>query len=226
MLILFWIVIVFFYQGFQFAKPMRYFYPLYPFLAISSSYAFCYFFHKRINNFSIFLPFIILFAVYPISFLMIYSRPHSRVIASEWIYNHIPTGSTLSCEHWDDCLPLPVDGKSSQLYRIVTLSMYDLDTQKKWERINKQLEEIDYLILSSNRLWGSIPRASWKYPMTSTFYVDLFSGKLKFDKIAEFTSRPTIPFLSFELIDDSADENFTVFDHPKVLIFRRQFDSF
>jgi len=82
----------------------------------------------------------------------------------------------------------------------------------------------DYLVLSSNRLWGSIGRLPQKYPVSAKFYQNLLAGKLNFEKIAEFTSCPCFPPGKFNLFcfpDQSADESFTVYDHPKVMIFKR-----
>jgi len=41
--------------------------------------------------------------------------------------------------------------------------------------------------------------------------------------VAEFTSYPHIKIGSkqLEIIDDKADESFTVYDHPKIMIFKK-----
>jgi hypothetical protein len=78
------------------------------------------------------------------------------------------------------------------------------------------------LILSSNRLWGSIPKVPERYPTTSKFYADLFAERLNFTKVAEITSYPTVPVLNIQINDDSSEEAFTVYDHPKVLIYKRE----
>jgi len=217
LLILFWILFLFFYQGVQFSKAMRYFLPIYPFLAIIAAN----FFQSIVKSKLFRVVCYVLFLIYPLSFLAIYSRPHSRVTASDWIYKNIPPGSTLSCEHWDDCLPLSLEQKNHTLYNIETLALYDPDTPQKWQKINSQLENIDYLVMSSNRLWGSIPIVPEKYPIASKFYKDLFDEKLDFKKVAEITSYPTIPVLNISIPDDLADETFTVYDHPKVLIYKK-----
>jgi len=60
------------------------------------------------------------------------------------------------------------------------------------------------------------------YQRTAIYYQELFSGKLGFKKVAEFTQYPTIPFLNIEIDDQKADESFTVYDHPKVMIFKKE----
>lgn len=222
LLIVVWILFLFIFQGVQFVKALRYFYPIYPFLALVSAWFVYEVVWKRFKNRVVFGVLIIMIFVYPLSFLSIYSLPHSRVTASEWIYDNIPKGSTISCEHWDDCLPLPVNGKSSAFYKTVQLALFAPDTEEKWKKVNSQIEKIDYLILSSNRLWRSISRVPDRYPITSKFYGELLSGKLQFIKVAEIYSFPTIPFLNVALSDIEADESFTVYDHPQVIIFKKK----
>src|SRR3989344_867887 len=227
LLILFWTLFLFIYQGVQFAKSMRYFLPIYPFLAIMTANFLLKCFETLKQRFGknivslIYCFVVILILVWPFSFISIYSKAHSRVTASNRIYKNFPPGSIISCEYWDDCLPLPLGQKNYTYYHTETLTLFDPDTPQKWQKINNQLAELDYLIMSSNRLWGSIPKVPGKYPITTKFYNDLFAGKLRFTKVAEFTSYPTIPILNIRIPDDIADESFTVYDHPKVLIFQR-----
>ena len=82
-----------------------------------------------------------------------------------------------------------------------------------------QLEGADYIFVSSNRLYESIPRIPERYPMTIEYYDMLFSGELGFELVKTFTSRPSL--FGIELNDDGAEEAFTVYDHPKVLIFQK-----
>lgn len=237
-----WIIGIFVYQGLQLAKPLRYFYPLYPSLAVLSGPILLIIISRLKNTWLQTVAFLILIS-WPVAFISIYSRPHTRVAATQWINQFLPAGSTLSCEHWDDCLPLGNSGK----YSILQLTLYDPDTTNKWQAISNALSEIDYIILSSNRLYGSITTVPDKYPITSKFYSDLFSGRLGFRKIIEFTSRPNLPLPGFKLcftppgisygkvafnsdlcplsgisfVDDYADETWTVYDHPKVIIFQK-----
>jgi len=241
---------LFFYQGWQFSHPMRYFLPIYSFIFILFSY-----FAFKINlSKKIFRLIIFLHICWGFLFLSIYSKPHSRVQASQWIYKNISFGSTITNEYWDDTLPLTLSSQNFlQQYSLITLKLYDFDTAKKWQQINFDLESVDYLIMSSNRLWASIPKVPSKYPVATQFYQNLFDEKLGFKKVNEINSYPGIylPFLNgcyyfgptnfpyqsnknkwfsfdstcnyhgFYIRDDIADESFTVYDHSKVLIFKK-----
>lgn len=249
---LLWILILLTYQGSQFVKALRYFFPIYPFLAILSGYFL--FSLKRLNllrgSTSLGFWFIgLLVLIYPLSFLSIYSRPHSRVAASQWIYKNIPAGSIISGEHWDDFLPmsLPIPGYIHEKYKSVELPLYYPDKPEKWKEMDTKLKTVDYIVLSSNRLYGSITTVPAKFPVTNRYYQALFDGSLGFEKVAEFTSRPNLPipgvkvcltppFVRYgivalksqecslpgiSLVDDYADETLTVYDHPKVIIFKK-----
>ncbi len=221
-LILFWVLFLFFYQAVQPTPSMRYFLPIYPFVTIlSARFSEKYLFPKFITSRILRTTFYILLLLYPLSFLYIYSRTHSRVSASEWIYQNIPTGSTLSCDAWDDCLPLSLGkGQVINQYKILTLEPFVPDSIEKVGKFESQLKEIDYLIFTSNRAWGSIPKWPEKFPYMVKFYEDLFAGKFNFEKVAEITSYPTIPILNIPIPDQSSEEAFTVYDHPKVLIYK------
>ena len=144
----------------------------------------------------------------------------------------MPEGSVVANEHWDDGLPFSLDGKISfkpaGMYYGLTqpdgrrdgqIENYAEDTPEKREALYRWLNDADILVLSSNRLWGSIPRLPMRFPMTKEYYQLLFDGKLGFELAARFTSFPTIFGLSFD--DTGAEEAFSVYDHPEVRIYRK-----
>ncbi len=161
-------------------------------------------------------------ALWSFAFTRIYTRPVTRVAASEWIYQHLPRGSVLANEHWDDPLPLPLPGYDPSFYRGPQLPMYDPDEPQKVEMLVQMLSQSDYVNLTSNRLYGSIPRMPQRYPMSTEYYRRLFAGDLGFRLVHTEQSYPTLgPWV---INDDRAEEAFTVYDHPKVLIFQKQPD--
>lgn len=195
---------------------MRYLLPLYPFLVLAAAFLLV-----RLRRFLLILIVAGGAILYTLSFLSIYSKPNTRVAASNWIHQNIPAGSVLATEHWDDLLPL-WDGER---YQNVTLALYEPDSEIKRQELIQKLEQADYIILASNRLYVPLMKLEERYPMTSRYYQLLFEERLGFKKAAEFTSYPMFQLLvssfKFQVNDDSADESFTVYDHPKVMIFRK-----
>ncbi len=163
--------------------------------------------------------------IWPLSFLNIYNQTNTRVSASNWINAVIPPGKTLAVEHWDDSLPLFGQDK----YTMQTLELYNPDTPEKWNKINGQLQQTDYIIIASNRLYVPLQKLTdcakldqyHCYTQTAAYYQKLFNGTLGFQKVAEFSVSPTIPLLNIPINDQGADESFTVYDHPKVMIFQK-----
>lgn len=157
--------------------------------------------------------------------------------------------SVIANEHWDDGLPLRLDGRDAfwNWYQGLSssptgqMNNYDNDTVEKRLALLAELNEADYIVLSSNRLYASIPRLPQRYPMTTEYYRLLFNGALGFELAAEFVSYPTLgpcqfpdqetPFPLVEPVDTNArpcsiilppaEEAFSVYDHPTVLIFRK-----
>ena len=217
-----WVVLFFLYQSMQFSKTMRYFIFLYPFCALFAGYAFSYI-RTKLNRYFVAL-FGILFLSWPLMFLNIYTKQHTRVAASYWITQNIPPKSTILTEYWDDPLPLQVPTVLDREYKGIELHVFDEDTQEKWQIMNQQLAQGNYLILSSNRGWGSIPTVPQKYPLMTKFYADLFAGKLPYKKVASFISEPSLRYMGIPIYfpDDWAEEAFTVYDHPTVVIFKKE----
>ena len=170
--------------------------------------------------------------LWPLAFISIYSRPHSRITASEWINENIPQNSLLAAEHWDDHVPMWGE------YQFLEMPMYEPDnSDQKWEIVNSNLEKADYIIIASNRLYVPLMKLTdcqelpphRCFPKTTEYYQKLFNGQLGFTKVAEFTSYPTLtlPLItqllnySITIRDDVADESFTVYDHPKIMIFKK-----
>ncbi len=210
---------------------MRYLLPIYPLLSLFGAvllYRLLSLMQEKIKKLSFVIGSIIVggLLIWPLSFMTIYTKPNTRVLATEWIHANIPSGANLAIEHWDDSLPL----YGQEKYLMITFPLYDPDTQEKWTLMNQKLEEVEYIIIASNRLYVPLQKLTdctqlpWHhcYLQTAHYYKKLLSGSLGFQKVAEFTVAPTIPFLNIPIDDQKADESFTVYDHPKVLIFKKK----
>ncbi|HEU5440548.1 MAG TPA: DUF2298 domain-containing protein [Ktedonobacterales bacterium] len=171
--------------------------------------------------------------VLTLALVNIYTTPNTRVQASEWIYNHLTPGATLTSEVWDDPLPILVPPARTDragtgytaaghpilpgAYPTVGLDLYADDTPDKAQQLATDLAGVQVVVISSQRLLRSIPKLPDRYPMTTRYYELLFSGKLGFHLAAHFDNHPHL--LGWTLDDTSADESYSVYDHPPVWIF-------
>jgi YYY domain-containing protein len=153
------------------------------------------------------------------------------------------SGTALANETtWDDGLPLRMDGYDPYggIYQgDLNFEMYWDDNQEKLDRFISTLDQADYVLITSSRQWGSTTRVPERYPLTSHYYRNLvgcpaersiewcynvarpgeFQGELGFDLVKVFQSDPSIG--SWRINDQFAEEAFTVYDHPKVLVFQK-----
>jgi YYY domain-containing protein len=157
-------------------------------------------------------------ALYLLAFLAIYTRPHSSVSASAWFYSHVQQGSKVLIQDWDEGFPLSVPGRSAESFRVSSFPFYDPDAPGKIARLATDLASSDYVVLQTKRLYGAVTRVPSKFPLTNNFFRELFAGDLGFTLVQEVASRPSL--LGIQLPSELADESFSVYDHPKVLIFR------
>ena len=131
-------------------------------------------------------------------------------------------GTALATEgSWDDGLPLalPDITPADADFTTYPLEMAWEDDSVKRNRLAYVLDRVDYIVMSSNRFVGSLPRNPKRWPMTIDYYRALFSGALGFELAADFSSPPRLGPWSVD--DQNAEEAFTVYDHPRVLIFRK-----
>lgn len=161
---------------------------------------------------------VVLTAGWALAFEHVYSRPHTRVEASRWIFTHVPAGAGITQEQWDDGLPLGLGGREPK-YRFVSLEMYGTDTLEKVQHLVANLDRADYVVVSSDRLRTTIPRISAQYPATARYYRALDDGTLGFRLVARFERPPEL--FGIRIPDSWSEESLSVYDHPIVRIYKR-----
>lgn len=201
-------LLYFAWSGTWYAKFSRYYILLIPFFSIWGAV-----FLDKLNKKLLYI-LLFLCGINGLLYIKVYIVTNTRITASEWIYNTIPSNTVIAGEHWDDNLPLILRDKQIKNYIYTQLAVYNPDSDYKIDQLATNLEASDYFILSSRRVYYSIQKNYALYPLTSTFYEKLFKDKLGFTLVKKFTNYP------FLISDDFADESFQSYDHPPVLIFK------
>ena len=156
------------------------------------------------------------------------------------------TGATVANEtDYDYPLPLRVDGYDAfgGIYRgDLNLQVYWDDNVEKFDRFVTILNDTDYILIPTNHQYGQITRLPERYPLTTLYYRELigcphdkeiiwcyrvgqpgmFKGSLGYDLVAVFETYPKLG--SIVINDQAAEEAFSFYDHPKVMIFKKNKD--
>lgn len=218
LIILFFPLLYFIYVGSWHAKFERYMTPLLPFFALYAAFILLWVYknNKWIGRILIMLA-LGLTIFWAFAFETIYTRPQTRAEASVWMYKHIKPTDKVYTEHWDDGLPIHIDGIDKTI-PTEQLTIYDNEFNNKAGYYAEKLSSGDYVILVTRRLYGTLQYLPSQYPVTSRYYKSLFSGQLGYKRVAEFSSYPSL--LGITINDDASEESFQVYEHPKILIFK------
>ncbi len=124
----------------------------------------------------------------------------------------------------------------------LVLQVYWADDINKLNRYVDILSRANYIVVPTNHQYAQITRLPERYPLTTLYYRELigcpaseeiiecyrlaqpgmYEGKLGFELATVFESYPTLG--SIVINDQRAEEAFTFYDHPKVLIFKKTDD--
>jgi YYY domain-containing protein len=157
------------------------------------------------------------------------------------------SGSAIANEtDYDWGLPFRIDGYDPYggLYSNdeLLLQVYWADDAGKLERFVDILSRADVIVIPTNHQYGQITRLPERYPLTTHYYRELlgcpqgqeiiscyynaqpgmYAGSLGFELVEVFESYPTLE--NIVINDQWAEEAFTFYDHPKVLIFKKSAD--
>ncbi len=214
-------ILYFLYVGHWHAKFIRYTLLTIPGLCLCAAWFVCRWQQKMENVMWRMLPTALVGGsciVWSAMFFTIYLRPDTRLVASRWLVEHAPQNSHMLYEVGDyPILPQPIAAQSN--FSIEGMRVYDPDSDAKVDELARQLATADYLILASPRFYDTIPKTPERFPLTAQYYWGLFNGDLGYHVSATFTSKPTLGV--WQVDDNDAEETFSVFDHPNVLILEK-----
>jgi 4-amino-4-deoxy-L-arabinose transferase-like glycosyltransferase len=219
MLFIFWIIL-FFPNAFLFTKWTRYTLLSLPFLLILLPV----FLHKLFKYYFVLISVILLGIsfIYSLMFESVYFNKDVRISSSEWIYQNIKDNSFILSETANVVdIPVPLDKPSTlKNYKVVNFDFYNLDADSTlFTKLIYDLEKSDYIFIPSRRIFISTGQKSNKYTLVAKYYQLLFSGRLGFEEIKVFNSFPQLAEL--EIPDESAEETWSVFDHPVIRIYKK-----
>lgn len=166
--------------------------------------------------------------LWAMAFMNIYSQKHPLVQASDWFYSNVPAGARRSMESGEtNVLPLLLHNESGKPTRDpslygepVFLDLYAYgEPDEMFDYLKERIARTDYIIVASTRVWRALPHKPERYAVYLRYYELLFGGKLGFEKV--HTTHVTPSLFGVSIDDQPADETFTVFDHPKVEIYKR-----
>src|SRR5690606_39219071 len=143
--------------------------------------------------------------VYALAFINMYREEHPWNETSRWMYANVQPGALIATELWDDPLPssMVIDGEaySRHLYDYTELTwLREAGSADDAQKLLENLERVaasDYLVLSSNRVYGVVSRLEHLYPLSSQYYRQLFSGDLGFEVVSVAHRSPQLGAFSF-----------------------------
>ena len=249
-----WVGIYFGLVGSFHAKFLRYMLPIIPFICLWTAWALVKLLSPQHKVFLRALGRALLIVVlggttlYALAYLNVYTQEHPWIQATAWLCEHLSKPSHIMVEHWDDSLPMVQGTGELRCYRYHEFKVfraYYPDTTKKLADLLDSLEECDAVILSSNRLYNTIPRLPNRYPLSSRYYELLLGEHLGYELVYYVAVYPEL--FGVRLVNDTfsdpdlprprllaeqealrpsinlgrADESYSVYDHPKPLVFRK-----
>lgn len=199
--------------AFIFAKWTRFIAPVFPLTLIIALWFLIYIFLTKVKNkvFGLIIfCFVVAFMSLPgIRFMKVYLNEDTRISASKWMIDNIPDGSIILSET-ANVVDIPVGDRKGNDYEVISFNFYDIDADDQlYDLLLEEVERADYILVPSRRIFAN--HGQEKHARVHKYYEDLFTGRLGFEKVAEFKI----------LNDEFAEETFTVFDHPVVRIYKK-----
>ncbi|MYD60206.1 MAG: phospholipid carrier-dependent glycosyltransferase [Gemmatimonadetes bacterium] len=228
-LILLWIGIYFYAIGGLQAKPIRYLLPLLPFLALLSA-DFCVWFIRSLQfararklAIGICAAIFMYSTIYGVAFASLYTREDSRIQAARWIDKHIPANSRIGVERGGFSMRGMINSEKYSVHPIKMGVLFTLRgfTTCKVEFIFVQdlLRNLDYIAITDINRYQQFTATPELVPGGAAFYQALVDGEVGFDLVQRFRHYPSLGSIAFK--DDGSEPTFVGFDHPTVMIFKK-----
>lgn len=195
-------LVYFLYFGQTYTKWTRFISPIFFVFPLLTTYLI-----EKSKKFSLINKLILIISILPgILFMKIYFQPDIRLTASNWINQNLPPNSVVLSEA-GNIINIPVVDSKLQ---VTNFDFYGLDTNPDLiAKLPQIISDSDYILIPSRRIFKNQNNPS--FPYSQKYYQSLFSGELGFTQIKQFSV----------FNDESAEETWSVFDHPTIRIFKK-----
>ena len=228
LILLGWLLPYFLLIGGLHTKPIRYVTPMLPVLTIFAAW-FCIWLGLQLRNIQRFAPAIPAIVIglptlfYGLATASIYGREDSRVMASQWIAQHIPQNASVLAETGG--FPTMWMVPNNRYRTRSDQPSFFLNTEGCFPYnehitfIDDQLRSIDWIVIINENRMRQFEGVPDHYPIGHAFYRKLKTGELGYIPAAEFRVSPTL--LGYTFRSPNTEPTVTSYDHPTVTIYRR-----
>ena len=185
--------------------------------------------------------------LYAVAYMNVYRQPDSRLQASQWLVENVPPDSKILVEPSQNTPPIGSYLTATDFYRDYVLwggtrlreaqherqdyyHLYTFDAyvylyanrysdEEKRQYIASRLAQVDWIVIDDTYVQWYQHLPVPENAVVRQYYKDLFDGKLAFALVKTFKVYPRVFGLTIN--DDSAEQTFRHFDHPRVFVFRR-----
>jgi hypothetical protein len=152
-----------------------------------------------------------------VAFSNIYANEDGRITASRYLLQHVRAGEVILIEPYDVRFPLRI--VAAPEYTVEVLPLMEEHPVGLISKFVSKIVSATWIVITSQRNYGTLPRLPQRFPLVCPYYRALLDGSLGFQLVGRFSNYPTVYGIAVDT--RNAEETFTVFDHPEVLVFHR-----
>lgn len=156
--------------------------------------------------------------VWGLSFAAMYQAEDPRLQSWLWLAPRLADGDILLIEPVETGPPFP-EPPPAGAFETRILPLMEPTGLDKRLALAVLLAEGDWMLISTRRHSGVLPRMRIRFPAMCGYYDALFGGRLGWEVVARFRRRA--PILNAVEPAGWAEETFSVFDHPRPMVLRR-----
>ncbi len=161
-------------------------------------------------------------ALHGLAFTRIYRQEDARIVASRWIADNVPQGTTVLTErggfptHW----MVNTDRYTKRVDEATFLIVDDgcVTYGSKIETLRRTLAGVEWVITIEENRTRQFQRVPARFPVGCGFYQRLGGESLGYDRVMRFR---TTPWLTRTGLYEAMEPTATAFDHPTVSIYQR-----